>query len=318
MTSRFPSTIAVALFSLLLLAGCSREEFFDNAIAWERDSAGLSPHEITVGDLRIGYLSNSEANDGEVLVMVHGFATDKDNWVRMAGELTGQYQVYAIDLPGHGDSSKELDRDYQLQSQVSYLHSILRALELDQVHLIGNSMGGAITALYAARYPDAIHSATLLNPAGVFQYESEFNIQLEEGNNPLIVSQPGDMERLVELALEQQPFVPWPIYDVMEERAIAKREVNERIFHALMNSVDDESFTEALATISVPVMVIWGKQDRVINYRNIEVFEQHIPNTRAIILEEIGHAPMIEAPERSATLLRTFVESDDVRSRSGQ
>ncbi|WP_375176884.1 alpha/beta fold hydrolase [Marinobacter mobilis] len=318
MIHRFPSALAAIVCCFVLLAGCSRQEFFDNAIAWERDSAGLSPHEITVGDLHISYLSNSEANNGEILVMVHGFAADKDNWVRMAGELTGQYQVYAIDLPGHGDSSKELDRDYQLQSQVSYLHRILRALELNHVNLIGNSMGGAITALYAARYPDTIQSATLLNPAGVFRYESELNIQLEEGNNPLIVSQPGDMKRLVELALEQQPFVPWPIYGVMEERAIAKRDVNERIFQALTDSASEDTFTEALASISAPVLVIWGKQDRVINYRNVEVFEQYIPNARAIILEEIGHAPMIETPERSATLVRAFVESDDVRSRSGQ
>lgn len=312
----FPSALAALLCSVLLLAGCSRQALFDSAIAWERDAAGLSAHEVTVGDLNIAYLSNSEANNGKVLVMIHGFAADKDNWVRMAGELSEQYQVYAIDLPGHGDSSKELDRDYRLLSQVDYLNRILATLELDQINLIGNSMGGAITALYAAHHADQIDSAILLDPAGVFQYESELNALLEDERNPLIVRQPGDMERLVDFALEQQPFVPWPIYSVMEERAIARQDVNDRIFEALLDSGSEDQFTEALAAIPAPVLVIWGNQDRVINYRNAEVFEQHIPNARAIILEGIGHAPMIEDPERSADLVRAFIESEAVLSRA--
>ncbi|SFL83740.1 alpha/beta fold hydrolase [Marinobacter zhejiangensis] len=307
MNKQFPLNLALLACILALLAGCSRYELFDKAIAWERDSAGLTPHEITVGDLRIAYLSNTEARDGQVLVMIHGFAANKDNWVRMAGELTEHYQVYAIDLPGHGDSSKELDRDYRLQNQVEYLNRILSALELDQVNLIGNSMGGAITVLYSARYPDQVKNAVLFNPAGVFHYESELVSLVRDGSNPLIVSQPGDMERLVDFALEEKPFAPWPIYEVMEERAIANRAVNEKIFQALRDSGSEASFLDALATISAPVLIIWGDQDRVINFRNAEFFEQQIPVSEALVLEGIGHAPMIEVPERSATLVQSFI-----------
>jgi pimeloyl-ACP methyl ester carboxylesterase len=53
--------------------------------------------------------------------------------------------------------------------------------------------------------------------------------------------------------------------------------------------------------------VVWGKLDRVIDYRNADVFVEAIPNARKAILEDIGHAPMVEAPEQSADLFRDFL-----------
>lgn len=315
MTKRLPFPLALLLCSVVLLAGCSRQELFDRAITWERNSAGLSPHQVTVGDLNIAYLSNTDANDGEVLVMIHGFAANKDNWVRMAANLTGRYQVYAIDLPGHGDSSKDLDLGYSLPEQVAYLNRILDTLGLDHINLIGNSMGGAIAALYTARYPDQVQTTTLFNPAGVFKYESELFALVNDGTNPLIVSKSGDMERLVDFALEQKPFVPWPIYDVMEEKALQNQPVNEQIFQTLRQTGNEEAFRKALQVVSTPVLVIWGDHDRVINYRNSEVFLEDIPGASAIILEGVGHAPMIEVPERAATLVQEFIDSSN---KSGQ
>lgn len=300
------STAWLVVFGLLL-TGCSRHELFDAAIAWERDAAGLQPMEVQTDGLQIAYLANQQANDGATLVMLHGFGGNKDNWIRMAGELTDAFNVYAIDLPGHGDSSKELSLGYRLVDQVRYLEAILDRLGLEQVHIMGNSMGGAVTALYAAQYPNRVESALLFNPAGVFEYESPFTAQLGEGSNPLIVRKPGDLEQLVDFVMEQKPFVPWPIYEVLEEQALANRQVYERIFQTLRESADNEGFQQALSRISDPVLVIWGTKDRVIDHRNAEVFEARIPEATTVLLESIGHVPMIEIPERSAELVRDFV-----------
>ncbi|MDX1757209.1 MAG: alpha/beta fold hydrolase [Marinobacter sp.] len=305
-----PTTVLPALTLVvfgLLLTGCSRHELFDAALAWERDAAGLQPQELQTDGLTIAYLSNQQANDGDTLVMLHGFGGNKDNWVRMAGRLSDEFNIYAIDLPGHGDSSKELSLGYRLQDQVRHLEAILDHLELERVHLMGNSMGGAITALYAAQYPERVESALLFNPAGVFEYESPFTAQLSEGSNPLIVREPGDLERLVDFVMEEKPFVPWPIYEVLEEQAIANRQVNEHIFQTLRESSDDTHFQQTLAQIIDPVLVIWGTKDRVIDYRNAEVFETRIPAATTVLLEDIGHVPMLEVPERSADLVRNFV-----------
>ncbi|MDX1456154.1 MAG: alpha/beta fold hydrolase [Marinobacter sp.] len=299
-------TLWLVVFSLLL-TGCSRHELFDAAIAWERDAAGLQPREVQTNGLHIAYLTNQQANNGPTLVMLHGFGGNKDNWIRMAGELTDAFNVYAIDLPGHGDSSKELSLGYRLVDQVRYLEAILDSLGLERIHIMGNSMGGAVTALYAAEYPNRVASLLLFNPAGVFEYESPFTEKLAEGSNPLIIRKPGDLEQLVDFVMEQKPFVPWPIYEVLEEQALANRPVYERIFQSLRESADNEGFQQTLTRISDPALVIWGTEDRVIDYRNAEVFEARIPEANKVLLDNIGHVPMIEVPERSAELVRDFV-----------
>ncbi len=300
---------ALMLFVLVLLAGCSRQSIYDTALAWERGAADLEEARLEIDGLSISYLHNRPMPGAETLVMLHGFGANKDNWLRMARHLTDDYTVYAFDLPGHGDSSKPLDIGYSIADQVGYVHAMLDKLELGQVHMMGNSMGGAITALYAATHPERIRSAILFDPAGVFEYDSELVTLVKEGDNPLIVKQPGDFERLVDFALEKEPFVPWPIYSVMEERAIANRAVNERIFAAIRDSGYQPGFRDALEQITAPVLVVWGRQDRITDYRNGAIFVERIPDARLELLEGVGHAPMVEVPERSATLVRDFVES---------
>ncbi len=299
--------VIALLICTLFISACSRQTLYDNAMDWERSGAGLEESSVRVGDLNIAYLSNSEPVAGDTIVLVHGFGANKNNWTRLAAELTDEFNVYAIDLPGHGDSSKPLDLGYRFEDQVSHLSKILEALEIEKTHMMGNSMGGAIAALYAATYPDQIRTAVLFNPAGVFKYNSELVGLVKEGDNPLIPTKEGDFERLIDFALEKKPFVPWPIYDVMEEKAIANQEVNKVIFAAIRDSGYEKGFRQAITRIQDPVLIVWGMEDRVINYRNAEVFVDQIPDARKILLEGVGHAPMVEVPEESAELFREFL-----------
>lgn len=312
---RYPTGFGMSILVIVvLLAGCSRQDLYDAAMAHERNAAGLVEASIDVDGRTIAYLHNATPRDGDTLVLVHGFAANKENWLRMAGHLTGTYNVYAIDLPGHGKSDRDLESDYSIKAQVGYMNAILDALGLDQVHMVGNSMGGAITALYAATYPDRIITATLLDPAGIFEFDSELVSRVLDGDNPLIVSKPGDFERLVDFALEQKPFVPWPIYSVMEEEALARKAINEYIFLQIRDSGYQPAFRNTLGSITAPVLVIWGKEDRVINYRNADVFAERIPRARKALLEDVGHAPMIEVPAKTARLVKDWIETSPLAS----
>ncbi|MEQ5815808.1 alpha/beta fold hydrolase [Marinobacter sp. NFXS11] len=295
------------LTASLLLSACSRQGIYETAIGLERSSAGLEADTVMVDDLEIAYLRNHQAVDGDTIVMIHGFGANKDNWTRLAGHLTDDFNVYAIDLPGHGESSKPLDIGYRLEDQAGYVARIMETLSVENAHIMGNSMGGAITALYAASYPERVKSAVLFDPAGILEYESELVDLVMDGDNPLIPKQPGDFERLMDFALEKKPFVPWPIMGVMEERAIANRDVNEVIFAAIRDAGFESDFRNAITRIQAPVLIIWGKEDRVINYKNGEVFAAAIPDAKLELMEGIGHAPMVEAPEESAELFRAFI-----------
>ncbi|WP_152205365.1 alpha/beta fold hydrolase [Marinobacter changyiensis] len=301
--------LMLMLLSILALTACSQAEIYDAAIGYERRLAGLESRHLEVDDFTIAYLSNGEViANAPTIVMIHGFGANKDHWLRMAAHLTADYNVYAIDLPGHGDSSKPLDIGYSISDQVGYLDRILRELVLDNIHLAGNSMGGAIAALYAATYPGNVRSATLFDPAGVLEFDSELMARILQGENPLIVEKPGDFEKLLDFALEKKPYVPWPIYSVMEQRAIANQPVNERIFADIRDSGYQPDFREALKHITAPVLIVWGREDRVINYRNAKAFQREIPQSKVVIMDDVGHAPMVEVPGQSAELMRELIE----------
>ncbi|CAN0582715.1 unnamed protein product, partial [Ectocarpus sp. 12 AP-2014] len=117
MKARQPVPLIALLIAALFLGGCSRHSLYDHAISWERASAGLQVATVEVDELTIAYLSNENPVAGDTIVLIHGFGANKDNWTRLARELTDEFNVYAIDLPGHGDSSKELDLGYRFEDQ---------------------------------------------------------------------------------------------------------------------------------------------------------------------------------------------------------
>ncbi|MBK1850723.1 alpha/beta hydrolase [Marinobacter sp. 1-4A] len=309
MLKKSPYTVMFLLVSVLMVSACSRHSIYETAIGYERSAAGLEADKITVGDLNIAYLKNAETNKGDTIVLVHGFGANKDNWTRIARELTEDFNVYIIDLPGHGESSKPLDLGYRIDEQVGHLARILKALDIKEMHMMGNSMGGGITALYAATYPEQIKTAVLFDPAGILDYENEMVGMVLAGDNPLIPSKPGDFERLMDFAMEQRPFIPWPILSVLEDKAIANQEINKVIFAAIKEVGITSEFRDAINRIEDPVLIVWGKEDRILDYRNGEAFQQAIPDSQLVIMEGIGHAPMIEAPEESARLFLEFAKA---------
>lgn len=312
-----PNSRRQMIFRLLLLiivlptlAACSgfKNGVYEAAMGLECRRAQLEPATVTIDEFEIAVLESRGAGGAPTLVLVHGFGASKEVWLRFARQLAHDFHVIALDLPGHGDSAKPMDKNYSVPHQVSYLHDILAEMGVKAPHLVGNSMGGALAALYAARYPESVASIALFDPAGVHTHESELMQQLARGENPLIVEKPGDYRRMLDFTMEQPPFLFWPISSVLAEKAMANRPINEKIFNDIR--ADTELRVEAvLSSIRAPALIVWGRHDRVINVENGRVFDELIPDSRLVILEDVGHAPMLESPKRSAALVEDFVLS---------
>lgn len=305
-TGRF--RLLAVLLLLTLLAGCSRSDIYDYVIDRERRLAGLAVQQVTIGEHRVVYLTNDRETGRETLVLVHGFGGNKDNWVRMAAHLSSDYNLVIPDLIGHGDSSVGDDDDYTIEAQSELLTALMDALDTGPVHMAGNSMGGGITAWFASHYGERVRSIALYDPAGSSRYPSELDRQLAAGNNPLVVREPGDFRQLMDFVLEQKPYVPGILISVMEQDAIARQQVLDEVFEAILGSSEDTSLESVLGGIPVPALVVWGREDRVLHPDNAQVFESLIPDARRVMLDGVGHVPMLEVPEVSAELMREFVE----------
>jgi pimeloyl-ACP methyl ester carboxylesterase len=304
------------IFGLLLLlaAGATTLYYSPGALLAsmqlvERQLAGLSHERLTVGDLSIHYYQGGPP-DAPTILMLHGFGADKDNWLRFARHFTERYRVIAIDLPGFGDSSKPA-ASYDVGTQVERIAAFTQALNIDRLHIVGNSMGGHISALYAARYPEQVLSVGLLANAGITTpQKSQLIEMLERGEaNPLVVNSPGDFDRLLDFVFVEVPYLPTKVKQHMASKGVASSTLNEQIFDHLINRYIP--LEPELAKIQAPTLILWGEQDRALHVSSVEVMRPLLREPTVVIMKDCGHLPMIERPAETAMHYQAFLDSVD-------
>jgi len=309
--------LLILLLSLSLTACADwQDAIFELGVEAERSMSNLSEHSISTDDHHWVYLETNPESirpSAEVLIMLHGFAVDKDNWIRFARNFPS-YKVIIPDLPGHGETSYNAELVYDFDNQAAWLNDFVGQLGLEKFHLIGNSMGGGIAAFYAHAYSDKVSSITLMDAAGVHPPEASQLQKIIENNepNPLIIRTESDFDRLREFAMEDQPFLPWPASSVLARKAMARQEINDKIFADINDYAEQVKVTKAnlklLEEIQQPAFILWGKEDRALDVSSVAVFEQHLANSTSFIMEGVGHGPMIERPVESAELVKTFIQ----------
>lgn len=272
----------------------------------ERQMAGLSSRQVQVGELTIHYYEGGPST-GETLLMVHGFGANRDNWLRFARPLTAKYHVIALDLPGFGESSKP-DVMYDVASQAERLHAFITTLKLDKPHLIGNSMGGHIAALYAARYPEQVRSVALFDNAGITSpRKSEMFAMVERGDpNPLVVRKAEDFDKLMKFVFVTPPPLPDSLKQHFAEQSMANQAHYDKIFSQLLKHY--VPLEPELPKIQVPTLLLWGDQDRVLDVSSIEVMKPLLAKPSVVIMKDCGHAPMLERPEETAQHYQDFLD----------
>ncbi len=271
----------------------------------ERSNAGLQQHSITVDGLHIEYL---EGGQGDVILLLHGFGANKDNWTRISKHFTPHYRVIAPDLPGFGESSRQSDANYTIAAQADRVNAFVRALGIKRFHLGGSSMGGNIAGVYAAQHPENVISLWLLAPGGVASADpSEMKKELDAGkSNPLVVESVEDYNRLLDFVFVKKPFIPGPMLNQLAKDAIRNRPLNQKIFKQISVAGKTTDLESALNGSVVPTLIVWGANDRVLHYSGAKILESVMPQAQVAIMEGVGHLPMIEKPEETAEIYLSF------------
>lgn len=303
----------LALGVILLLAGAAGALYLSPNLLiagvqfTERQLAGLAAQQVTVDGMTVHYYEGGP-RDGETLVMIHGFGANRDNWLRFARHFTERYHVIALDLPGFGESSKP-NASYDVASQMERVRAFTKALKLGKLHLIGNSMGGHIAALYAARHPDQVLSVALLDNAGVTSpRKSEMFEMIERGQpNPLVVRNADDFGTLMDFVFVSPPPLPDSLKRHFAEQSMANQAHYDMIFTQLRERY--VPLEPELPMIQAPTLVLWGDQDRVLDVSSIEVMKPLLKKPTVVVMENCGHAPMIERPEETAQHYQAFLDS---------
>lgn len=286
-----------------------RYELHEMAVDFETSQAGLVAKTGQMGSDSFAYLEGPKVEGQESIIMLHGFGGSKENWLRFSGFFTDQYHVIALDLSGHGDNKRDMEKSYSVFDQVEHVKQVAKSLGIDQFHLVGNSMGGAISSLYASMYPEQVLKVILISPAGVHDAPSEIDEALKNGadKNPLIAKSEEEFDDLLDFVMEVRPFIPGPVFKVEAEKAVSRIDINERIFKFIRADFEN-GMKDKLKQIKAPVLMIWGDQDRAINIDNMKEYAALVPNASTLALEGIGHLAMVEVPEVSANAMLEFIQ----------
>ena len=188
------------------------------------------------------------------------------------------------------------------------MHELLQAKGMAaNIHVGGNSMGGAISVAYAAMYPDSVSSLWLLDSAGFW------SVGFPEGrfgdggmqDSPLLVETKEDYFALYDLVMYKPPYIPKTLQAVFAQTNIANRELHGNILEQI-TADNVEARADVIAEYNIPTLVVWGAEDRIIKPETAVIMKKLMPQAQVITMPKVGHIPMVEAAEQTAKDYKTF------------
>ena len=235
-----------------------------------------------------------ETNGGEeVLLLLHGLFGATGNFKSIQENFKNKYNVVTPLLPIMSMPLKKLS----LEGLVDYVESFVNFKGYSKVHIIGNSLGGHIAQLYSMRHPSKIKSITLTGSSGLF--ENSMGSTFPKRSNYEFVKRKAQ-ETFYDPATATKEIVD-EVFDTINDRSKAIRVV-VTAKSAVRNNLKDK-----IHAITAPVLLVWGKQDSITPAWVGEKFHEILPNSELEIIDECGHAPMMERPELFNSILDKFL-----------
>lgn len=264
--------------------------------------AGLKRHECNNKDRRFIYYSNSTKPDFPTLILLHGFSADKSIWLKFAKYVTKDFNLIIPDLLGHGENIYDHSLNYSAYTQAEYVEDLLVQLNLlDNIAIVGNSMGGMIGAIMtqnqlnnrSRKTSNPIRSLILIDPAGA---RTEFAEKLKQDNIvPFEHAKVSSVYEFFNLTMHKPPFVPPSVLAyIAKHQYVDKKEQLRQMFLDFFNP--DEFFSQPLKTNELKILLIWGVQDKLLPVSEAKAWEQLV-QSEALFLNDIGHMPMVECPK---------------------
>ncbi len=293
---------------------------------------------VDVGGARIFVRSTPPTSDDtEPALFVHGLGGTGHNWTDFAGVLRHRLDIDALDLPGFGRSDPPRDNDYRLNSHANAVINYMQSRARGPVHLVGNSMGGAVTILVAAQRPDLVRTLTLVSPAvpdikvRLHPLKSDPRMALLAvpvvGAAALkrmrLLSDEVRVKATISLCFAEPSRYPERRMTEAVREAALRRPVpwaDAAMLRSLRGLVGSQVLSRRSAWVTMrrieaPTLVLWGDRDRLVAADLAPFVATAIPDARLLVLSDIGHVAMMEDPLTSARALLGLLDDTRVERR---
>lgn len=254
---------------------------------------------------------------GRPIILLHGIGANTFVWRYVAPILAKGLSVYIIDLKGHGQSEKPADERYSLDDHAGLILEFIRALNLHEVSLVGHSFGGGVALLVALRLIDTgenrLLSIALLDSVGFRQRVPRYFrfLTLPVVSYLFLLVAPA---KLVIRAVLHDVYFDRGRIDSETVCAYADNLESAAGIRAViltarqLLAADVEIVSTRYKEITVPVLLIWGRQDRLVPLSVAESFKDRLVNSELILIDRCGHNPQEERPEIVGIALTRFLD----------
>ncbi|MDH2429832.1 alpha/beta fold hydrolase [Sphaerisporangium sp. TRM90804] len=279
---------------------------------------------VALGETTL-HVRSTPAGPEERAVFVHGLAGSATNWTDVMGELSGEVRGYALDLPGAGFSPAPPGADYSVDAYASAVTALVEHVG-GPVHLVGNSLGGAVAVRVAATHPQLVRTLTLISPALPDLLPRYGPARVAVSATPRIGEWAASRmrwmppERRIQATMAMCYADAGRVHPTRVEDAITELRRRDDLPYAglalvasaraLVNEYfrrGEDNLWRQAARVTAPTMVIHGRRDRLVDPRMAARAGRTFPDVRLVLLPHAGHVAQMEYPLLVARHIRALM-----------
>lgn len=263
------------------------------------------------------------AGEGPPLLLIHGIGDDSGTWSDVMPGLAERHTVIAPDLLGHGESAKPR-ADYAIAAYACGMRDLLSVLGVDRVSVVGHSLGGGIAMQFAYQFPERCERLVLVASGGIGrEVHPLLRMATAPGAEvglPLLTSTPARTAiRLTAPLLRVTGRVLLGSdagYLIRRYQGLSTTTARRAFLRTLRAGVDIRGqvitmLDRCYLAAGMPILIVWGRRDRVIPVRHAAVAHSAMPGSRLEIFDRSGHFPHHDAPDRFVATVERFLQATE-------
>lgn len=261
-------------------------------------------------------INYEDQGQGQPIIFLHGFGASTYTWRHLLPYFSKTYRVIAIDLKGHGLSDKPMDNNYSVADQSEIIYQFIREHSLDNVTLVGNSMGGAVSIttylIQCDHCTNYISKLVLIDSASYKQrlpvFISILRVPIINVLLPCLTSTKFRARQVLQEAffdrtgITEDMVATYASYLSLPGASYALTKTAQQI---VPPNLDD--ITDRYKSIKIPVLIIWGEKDTIIPLQVGRKLAANIPDSKLVVIPKCGHIPQEECPRQTIEAMESFM-----------
>ena len=267
---------------------------------------------VEIDGMQVHFRDQGFAIDTLPIVLIHGTGASLHTWEAWVNKLKNEHRIITLDLPAYGLTGPNRTGDYSQDFYVSFMDKFLSKLNIKRCILGGNSLGGGITWAYALEHSEKVSKMILVDAGGYPMVSKSVPIAFQIARMPVL----GNIFKyvlprfIIEKSLQNVYVHDDKIKPELIERYydMASREGNRKAFlDRMKSSLKNDKYLK-IKTLTMPTLIIWGKEDGLIPLDVAEKFHVDLPKDTLIIFKDLGHTPMEEDPMATVMAVKDFLK----------